>query len=147
MTVAEVAPLWIHPDHPAPMTIEMRVYCQELAKTGLKLPSFRKAYPKNQATEKNQRRRISVLDRDERVIRYIAILQRIASENAVYTLDTHIAKLQELRDLASADGQYAAAISAEKGIGNATGHQTPQGSRQLDKKIDAPTLNITRPKR
>lgn len=144
----ETLPPWIHPDHPTEMTPPVRSLCEEFIRNGgVKSAAYDYAFPEANGNKKTRTAQINKHFKDERVRRYITVLQLEVGKEVVYTLAQHTSKLAEIRDAAFRDGAYAAATSAEKAIGNATGHQTAQGSKALDEHVAAPALNIQRPDR
>lgn len=144
----ENTPLWIHPTNPIEMTANMRLLCEEYVRNGeVKTAAFTVAYPECKSTPQTRKNKITKVFKDERVHYYIKVLQTEVASVVVYGLADHVNKLIEIRDAAYQDGAWSAATMAEKAIGNATGHQTAQGSQQLDKHVAAPTLNIQRPDR
>jgi hypothetical protein len=49
-------------------------------------------------------------------------LGKVVQERGALTLQEHIANLEHLRNLATQDGQYGAAVAAEKQVGVVSGH-------------------------
>ena len=55
------------------------------------------------------------------VAEFLDLIQEKAAKKAVLSLESHLDKLAELRDMAAGDGSYAAAITAEKARGQVVG--------------------------
>jgi hypothetical protein len=66
----------------------------------------------------------------------IAAFKRRAAEKMGLTLDSHLEKLSELRDLAVLDKQWAPAIRAEEARGHVAGHRVERIRQEPEPRVD-----------
>ena len=103
------------------LTQKQEAFCLAFVETGNASEAYRRAYRAKKMAEKTVHECASRLLADRKVAARVAALRAKAADQAGLTLETHLEKLAELRDLAVADGQLDAAIRAETKRGEAAG--------------------------
>ena len=105
------------------LTSKQEKFCVEYVKGGSKSLSdaYRAAYNCEKMKPASINRLASALKDNIKIASRINELTEEAKQKAVVTLKDHLDKLAELRDMASENGQYGAAIKAEIARGKASG--------------------------
>lgn len=105
-----------------PLTPQQEKFAQLVAEGNNQSAAYRKAYPKSQAWKDTA---VNVAGAKMmalgNVSGMVAALRAEASKKTVITLESHLAELERLRDLALENGKFEAAINAEVHRGKAKG--------------------------
>ncbi len=104
------------------LTGPQEVFCRELVKLGNAAGAYRVAYPR--ATKWTQQSVDSAafrLQANTKVSHRLSQLHSDLQSQSGITLAEHLAELRELRELAKADKQHGAAITAETNRGKVSG--------------------------
>lgn len=105
----------------AGLTPKQEAFCTYYLQSGNATDAYRKAgYGPNMA-EKTISEAASRLLKNSKVVARIEALRVPVAEKAQLTLETHLADLQRLRNMAAKKDQFSAAISAEIARGKAAG--------------------------
>lgn len=121
---------------PSGLTPKQEAFCRAYLKTGNASEAYREAYDckgSNPATVNRQAK--ALLDNPKIAARLQASRDK-ANERAEITLAAHLKSLGELRDSASADGQYSAAVSAEVARGKASGLHVERVEHSLEETLE-----------
>jgi phage terminase small subunit len=103
------------------MTPKQEAFAVAYVETGNASEAYRRAYDASRTKPDVVHVKASQLLADGRVAVRVKELQAKAAEKAGITLESHLADLQRLRDIAQQRGQLAAAIGAEIARGKAAG--------------------------
>ncbi len=111
------------------MTPKQERFAQEVASGKLsQADAYRAAYGAGNMAPKTLQEKASRLMATGKVRARVGELRAPLVEKAGITLESHLEKLSELRDLAQEAGQHGAAITAEVARGKAAGVTAEQGS-------------------
>lgn len=115
----------------AKLTPKQENFCQEYIQGGNAAEAYRRAYDaENMKPE-------TVFNSAYKLMEHAGVKARIqelrseAAKAAMVTLESHLADLARLRDLAEGDGQFSAAITAEISRGKAVGLYTERVKQEL----------------
>jgi hypothetical protein len=109
------------------LTQRQEAFCLAFIETGNASESYRRAYKPKRSSAKTINEEASRLLADPKVSTRVAELRDGAAKNAGLSLETHLGKLAELRDMAVKAEEYDAAIRAEKHRGEAAGLYPDRG--------------------
>lgn len=101
------------------LTQKQESFCVAYIETGNASEAYRRAYDATQMLPATVNRRAVDLMDDAKIVARLKELRQPAVENAQITLESHLAKLAELRDAALKKGDFGAAIRAEIARGRA----------------------------
>jgi len=103
------------------LTQKQELFCLAYIETGNATEAYRRAYKPKTANQNSLWRMANRILDNVKVKSRIDELREPAREKAMLTLEDHLSKLQELRDLAVQKENYNAAITAEHKRGLAAG--------------------------
>lgn len=103
------------------MTPKQEAFAVAFVQSGSALDAYRTAGYSIGMSGKTATEAASRLLKNSKVAARIAALREPAAQKARITLESHLADLEALRDMASQRGQFAAAIAAEIARGKASG--------------------------
>jgi hypothetical protein len=103
------------------LTQKQEAFCLAFIETGNASEAYRRAYQPKRMTEKSVHERASQVVAGIKVQSRLAELRAKAADKAVLTLAKHLQRLNDLSELAEQNGQFDAAIRAEKHRGEAAG--------------------------
>ncbi len=103
------------------LTAKQEAFCVAYVETGVATEAYRAAGYSAGSTDKTTNEAASRLLKNSKVSARIAALRQPAADSARITLETHLADLGRLRDMAEQRGQMSAAIAAEIARGKASG--------------------------
>jgi hypothetical protein len=109
------------------LTQRQEAFCLAFIETGNASESYRRAYKPKRSSAKTVNEEASRLLADPKVSTRVAELREGAAKNAGLTLEVHLSKLAELRDMAVTAEEFDAAIRAEKHRGEAAGLYPDRG--------------------
>jgi phage terminase small subunit len=112
---------------PAGLTQRQEAFCLAFVEAGNASEAYRRSYRPKRMSAKSVHEKASHILAAGKVRARVAELRGKAAEKAVLTLEAHLEKLAELRDLAVADDQLDAAIRAETKRGEAAGLYPDRG--------------------
>lgn len=121
------------------LTQKQEAFCLAFIETGNASEAYRRAYRGKKMAEKTVHESASRLLADRKVTARVAELRKMAADKAVLTLEKHLEKLAELRDIAVKGGQMDAAIRAEKHRGEAAGLY-PDRSKPVNVNVGVPLV-------
>lgn len=104
-----------------PLTPQQEKFAQLVAEGNNQSDAYRGAYKAEKMMAKTITEKASVLMAQGNVSARVAELRSKAQAKAVLTLESHLAELERLRDLALQNGKFEAAINAEVHRGKAKG--------------------------
>ncbi|GAB1835546.1 terminase small subunit [Achromobacter xylosoxidans] len=117
------------------LTQKQEAFCLAYIETGNASEAYRRAYKPKKMTDKSVNEKASQFLAQVKIKSRLEELRAPVRERALLTLETHLARLDELSRKAEADDQYAAAITAETNRGKAAGlyterieHSGPNGT-------------------
>ena len=105
----------------ATITQKQEEFCQAIVSGSTQNAAYRIAYSTANMTNKTVNEEACAIMKSPTIINRIAELRAPAVRAAGMTLESHLADLQRLRNMAVKDKQYAAAITAETSRGRAAG--------------------------
>lgn len=105
----------------ATLTAKQEAFAVAYVETGNASEAYRRSYDASKTKPDNVHIKASHLMADGRVSARVRELQGKAAEAAGITLESHLADLERLRDIAERRGQMNAAITAEIARGKAAG--------------------------
>lgn len=103
------------------LTPKQEAFAQAVVGGMSQADAYRTAYSAGKMKDSSIHVNASKLMADAKVAQRVAELREPAARAASMTLESHLADLMTLRDLAKGGGQYSAAISAEIARGKAAG--------------------------
>ena len=103
------------------ITSKQEAFCQAIISGGTQADAYRSAYSTANMKSKTVDEEACAIMKNPTIINRIAELRAPAVRAAGMTLESHLADLQRLRNMAVKDKQYAAAITAETSRGRAAG--------------------------
>ena len=106
------------------LTQKQEKFCTEFVQCGNAAEAYRRSYDARKMQDVSVWNASSRLMADSKICERIKELQDAAAKEAKVTLEGHLNKLAELRDMAIEDGQWNAAITAEVSRGKAAGLYT-----------------------
>ena len=106
------------------LTRKQERFCEEYVKCGNAAEAYRRAYKTDKMKSVTVWNESSKLMDNHDVTMRIKTIQDAAAKEAQVTLEGHLNKLAELRDMAISDGLINAAITAEVSRGKAAGLYT-----------------------
>lgn len=106
------------------LTQKQESFCAEYVKCGNAAEAYRSAYKCEKMKPESVWSLASRLMSNVKVMSRVQELRDAAAKEAQVTLEGHLNKLAELRDMAIEDGQFSAAITAEVSRGKAAGLYT-----------------------
>ncbi len=115
----------------AKLTAKQENFCAEFVQCGNAAEAYRRAYSAGKMKPETVWSNASRLLDNSKVRARVQELQDAAAQKAQVTLEGHLKKLAELRDLAIEDGQLSAAITAEISRGKAAGLYTDKVKAEL----------------
>ncbi|WP_082878750.1 terminase small subunit [Achromobacter ruhlandii] len=117
------------------LTQKQEAFCLAYIETGNASEAYRRAYKPKKMTDKSVNEKASQFLAQVKIKSRLEELRAPVREKALLTLESHLARLDELSRKAEADDQYAAAITAETNRGKAAGlyterieHSGPNGT-------------------
>lgn len=113
------------------LTQKQEKFCAEYVKCGNAAEAYRRAYKTDKMKPVTVWNESSKLMDNHDVTMRIKKIQDAAAKEAQVTLEGHLNKLAELRDMAIDDGQWNAAITAEVSRGKAAGLYTEKIKSEL----------------
>lgn len=119
------------------LTQRQEAFALAFVETGNASEAYRRAYSPKRMTAKSVNERASQILADIKVQSRVAELRTKAADKAVLTLESHLEKMAELRDLAVKDNDWDAAIRAEERRGVAAGLY-PDRSKQVNVHVGVP---------
>lgn len=119
------------------LTQRQEAFCLAFIETGNASEAYRRAYTTKRMSTKTVNEAASRLLTHGKVIARVANLRAKAADKAVLTLEKHLDKLAELRDLAVKDAEWDAAIRAETKRGEAAGLY-PDRSKPVNVNVGLP---------
>lgn len=119
------------------LTQRQEAFVLAFIETGNASEAYRRAYSPKRMTAKSVNERASQLLANIKVSSRVAELRTVAADKAVLTLERHMEKMAELRDLAVKDSDWDAAIRAEERRGVAAGLYPDKG-RSLNVHVGIP---------
>ena len=105
----------------AGLTQKQEDFCLAYLETSNATESYRRAYNTSRMASKTVNEKASRLLADGKVRARLAELRAPVREKAQITLESHLARLEDLSKKAEAEGQYSAAITAETNRGRVSG--------------------------
>lgn len=115
----------------AKLTPKQEKFCLEFIQCGNAAEAYRRAYNTERMKPESIWVNSSKLMADANVAQRVAELRSQAAQKAMVTLESHLADLARLRDLAEEDGQFSAAITAEISRGKAVGLYTERLKQEV----------------
>jgi phage terminase small subunit len=115
----------------AKLTPKQEKFCLEFIQCGNAAEAYRRAYNTERMKPESIWVNSSKLMADANVAQRVAELRNQAAQKAMVTLESHLADLARLRDLAEEDGQFSAAITAEISRGKAVGLYTERLKQEV----------------
>ena len=106
------------------LTQKQENFCAEFIKCGNAAEAYRRSYNAKKMQDVSVWNASSRLMADSKIAERIQELRDAAAKEAQVTLEGHLNKLAELRDMAVEEGQFSAAITAEVSRGKAAGLYT-----------------------
>lgn len=104
------------------LTGPQEVFCRELVKLGNAAEAYRVAYPRARKwTNQTVAVKGSHLQALDKIQTRLSVMHSDLQSQSGITLAEHLAELRELRELAKADKQHGAAITAETNRGKVSG--------------------------
>jgi phage terminase small subunit len=103
------------------MTPKQELFAQAVASGKSQAEAYRAAYDAEKSKPETVHSKASVLMANGKVAARVAELRKPVAERAQITLESHLRDLESLRDKATKDRQYSAAITAEIARGKAAG--------------------------
>ena len=124
------------------LTKKQEDFCLSYIETGNATESYRRAYNPETASEPTINRKAKALMDSDKIRARIDQLRAPVREKSQLTLETHLADLKRLRDLAEGEGKYSAAVTAEVSRGRASGLYVEKVSHEG---LPTPQIIINRP--
>lgn len=106
------------------LTQKQKNFCTEYVKCGNAAEAYRRAYRAEKMKPATVQNNAYKLMCNNDIATMLQSLRDAAAKEAQVTLEGHLNKLAELRDMAIAEGQLSAAITAEVSRGKAAGLYT-----------------------
>lgn len=106
------------------LTQKQKNFCAEYVKCGNAAEAYRRAYRAEKMKPATVQNNAYKLMCNNEIATMLQSLRDAAAKEAQVTLEGHLNKLAELRDMAIAEGQLSAAITAEVSRGKAAGLYT-----------------------
>lgn len=103
------------------LTPKQEKFAQSVASGMTQADAYRSAYNAGKMKPETVQNKAHVLMKSGEISARVEELRRPIVEKAQITLESHLASLEELRDLAKKAGQHSAAIAAEVARGKASG--------------------------
>lgn len=103
------------------LTPKQESFCLAYLETGNASEAYRRSYNAGKMKPDSISRKAKELVDNGKIAARIEELRKPAEEKALITYESHLAKLQELRDAAMSAEQFSAAITAETNRGKAAG--------------------------
>lgn len=117
------------------LTQKQENFCLAYIETGNASDAYRKAYPGTRMSDKTLNEAASRLLKNSKVVARLEELRKPVTESAQITLEQHLSKLEELRELAKEEGKYGPAIQAEIARGKAAGLYVEQSRTEGEIRI------------
>lgn len=115
----------------AKLTPKQENFCLEFIQCGNAAEAYRRAYSAEKMKPETVRNNAYKLLCDNDISTMVESLRNQAAQKAMVTLESHLADLARLRDLAEEDGQFSAAITAEISRGKAVGLYTERLKQEV----------------
>lgn len=115
----------------AKLTPKQEKFCVEFIQCGNAAEAYRRAYSAEKMKPETIWSNASRIMADSKVLARVSELRAEAAQKAMVTLESHLADLARLRDLAEEDGQFSAAITAEISRGKAVGLYTERLKQEV----------------
>lgn len=115
----------------AKLTPKQEKFCLEFIQCGNAAEAYRRAYSAEKMKPETVWSNASRIMADSKVLARVSELRADAAQKAMVTLESHLADLARLRDLAEEDGQFSAAITAEISRGKAVGLYTERLKQEV----------------
>lgn len=103
------------------LTQKQENFCLAYLETGNASEAYRKAYNADGMKPETVNRKAKELLDNGKITARLEELRKPVTESAQITLEQHLSKLEELRELAKEEGKYGPAIQAEIARGKAAG--------------------------
>lgn len=134
----------------AKLTPKQEKFCLEFIQCGNAAEAYRRAYSAEKMKPETIWSNASRIMADSKVLARVSELREEAAQKAMVTLESHLADLARLRDLAEEDGQFSAAITAEISRGKAVGIYTEKVRQEVTGANGGPvqeelTIKLVRP--
>lgn len=115
----------------AKLTPKQEKFCLEFIQCGNAAEAYRRAYSAEKMKPETVWNSAYKLMENGEVKARVQELRETAAQKAIVTLESHLADLARLRDLAEGDGQFSAAITAEISRGKAVGLYTERLKQEV----------------
>lgn len=115
----------------AKLTPKQEKFCLEFIQCGNAAEAYRRAYSAEKMKPETVWNSAYKLMENGEVKARVQELRETAAQKAIVTLESHLADLARLRDLAEEDGQFSAAITAEISRGKAVGLYTERLKQEV----------------
>ena len=115
----------------AKLTPKQEKFCLEFIQCGYAAEAYRRAYSAEKMKPETVWNSAYKLMENGEVKARVQELRETAAQKAIVTLESHLADLARLRDLAEEDGQFSAAITAEISRGKAVGLYTERLKQEV----------------
>lgn len=115
----------------AKLTPKQEKFCLEFIQCGNAAEAYRRAYSAEKMKPETVWNSAYKLMENGEVKARVQELRETAAQKAMVTLESHLADLARLRDLAEEDGQFSAAITAEISRGKAVGLYTERLKQEV----------------
>lgn len=134
----------------AKLTPKQEKFCLEFIQCGNAAEAYRRAYSAEKMKPETVWNSAYKLMENGEVKARVQELRETAAQKAIVTLESHLADLARLRDLAEEDGQFSAAITAEISRGKAVGLYTERLKQEVSGPNGGPvqeelTIKLVRP--
>jgi len=130
----------------AGLSAKQEAFCVEYVKSGNASAAYRGAGYSNGASEKSVNESASRLLKSVKIQSRLSELRLAIGEASQVTLQSHLADLLWLREMAAKSGKYAAAVQAEMARGKVAGlyieRITMSGGLDIVEKVDLTALSI-----
>ncbi len=126
------------------LTPKQEAFCLAYLETGNASEAYRRSYSAENMKSATINRNAKALLDNSKIATRLAELQKPAANKAQLTLESHLARLDNLSRAAEAAEQYSAAISAEVARGKASGVHVEKSERVLTGPNGEPIQTVTR---